>query len=157
MFSIYNNNFTATNVELAGVNTLNMSWLALKDVASHDELSTQYAQVCQQYTQAKKWILIINPNEASLEQLAKTHGIDTSKVLCVNLRNKDRTDQINRTIDLSVEQIKGVLCRGNCSAVILSNASFAPEEIAELTLCAQQGETQCVLLKNNAHNKPQVH
>jgi len=126
------------------------AWLMSASVKNNQELSNQYADICQQHKQEKKWVLFINPEEASLEQLAQTHGVDVSKVLCVSFKGKNKVNNIvdENSAHLDIEQIKSVLCRGNCSAVILSNATFANEEIAALNNCAQLGETQCVLLKN---------
>ena len=142
------------------VNTLNnndistplaeQAWLKLTRVKNTQELSSQYADICQQHNQEKKWVLFINPEESSLEQLAKTHGVDISKVLCVSFKGKNKVNNLvnKKSAHLDIEQIKNVLCRGNCSAVILSNASFSSEEITALDTCARLGETQCVLLQN---------
>ncbi len=131
------------------------TWLKLANVANHQELSCLYADICQQHTQQKKWVLFINPEEASLEQLAHTHGVDISKVLCVSFKGKNKVKHLldKHSAHLDIEQIKRVLCRGNCSAVILSNASFRDDEIAELDSCARLGKTQCVLLKNLRKNE----
>jgi cell division inhibitor SulA len=131
------------------------TWLQLASVENQQELSSHYATICQQHNQEKKWVLFINPEESSLEQLAQTHGVDISKVLCVTFKGKNK---VNNSLNekspyLNIEQIKNVLCRGNCSAVILSNASFAADEITALDSCARLGETQCILLKNQRKNK----
>jgi cell division inhibitor SulA len=129
---------------------VDQAWLKLANVENQQELSSQYADICHQYNQEKKWVLFINPEESSLEQLAKTHGVDISKVLCVSFKGKNKTNHLldEKSAHLDIEQIKSVLCRGNCSAVILSNASFAADEIIALDNCARLGETQCVLLQN---------
>ena len=157
MFSNYNNDFTKNNAEITTFNAVTVPWLALIDIDNPLEISSQYAHVCMQHMQAKKWVLIINPDEASLEQLAKTHGVDVSKVLCVNLKNKLVNTQPTREISLDIEQIKGVLTKGNCSAVILSNATFNQQEMSQLNACAQQGQTQCVLLKKHATTNQVLH
>ena len=130
-------------------------WLKLASVENHTELSSKYADICQQHKQEKKWVLFINPEESSLEQLAQTHGVDISKVLCVSFKGKNKVNNLldAKSAHLDIEQIKSVLCRGNCSAVILSNASFGASEMAALDDCARLGETQCVLLKNNRTNE----
>lgn len=127
------------------------AWLKTAYVENNQELCSQYADICQQHNQEKKWVLFINPEESSLEQLAQIHGVDVSKVLCVSFKGKNKTNNVidKKSAHLDIEQIKSVLCRGNCSAVILSNATFQAQEIAELNSCAQFGETQCVLLKNS--------
>lgn len=130
-------------------------WLKLANVENHHELSSHYATICQQHNQEKKWVLFINPEESSLEQLAQTHGVDISKVLCVSFKGKNKVNNLLdvKSAHLDIEQIKKVLRRGNCSAVILSNASFEVDEIVALDNCARLGETQCVLLKNNRTNE----
>jgi len=121
---------------------INANWLQLTNVNDDSELSNQYANICQQHKQEKKWVLFINPEENSIEQLSKTHGIDVSKILMVNYKN---TLKSNTKIEL--ERVKSVLSKGNCSAVILSNTDFQSEEIAQLESSACEGKTQCVLLK----------
>lgn len=131
------------------------TWLELSHVENNIELSNQYADICQQHNQEKKWVLIINPEESSLEQLASRHGVDISKVLCVSFKGKNKTNNLldNKSAHLDIEQIKKVLCRGNCSAVILSNASFNQSEMHELSSSAQLGETHCILVSNNRKNE----
>ena len=135
------------------------AWLQLANVANQQELSSHYASICQRHNQERKWVLFINPEESSLEQLAKTHGIDVSKVLCVSFKGKNKINNLldNKSAHLDIEQIKSVLCRGNCSAVILSNAYFTTDEISALDSCARLGETHCVLLKNQRKNKLTEH
>lgn len=146
------NNNVIKNVINNAVSTplAEQAWLKLASVENQQELSSQYADICQQHNQEKKWVLFINPEESSLEKLAQTHGVDISKVLCVSFKGKNKTNHLldERSAHLDIEQIKSVLCRGNCSAVILSNASFAADEISALDSCARLGETQCVLLQN---------
>ena len=82
-----------------------------------------------------------------------------NKAPFINVCRCSLPNKVNNLLDsksahLDIEQIKSVLCRGNCSAVILSNASFAADEMAELDSCARLGETHCVLLKNNRTNVP---
>jgi len=130
-------------------------WLQLASVENQQELSSHYATICQQHNQEKKWVLFINPEESSLEQLAQTHGVDISKVLCVTFKGKHKVTNslTEKSAYLNIEQIKKVLCRGNCSAVILSNTSFSADEITALDNCARLGETQCILLKNQNKNE----
>jgi cell division inhibitor SulA len=142
MFSTNNNNISMINSARDNNSHLNINWLQNTDVNDDLELFDQYANICQQHKQEKKWVLFINPEESSIEQLAKTHGIDVSKILMVNYKSALKS---NAKIDL--EQVKSVLSKGNCSAVILSNTSFKNEEITQLENSACEGKTQCVLLK----------
>jgi len=123
----------------------NTNWLQLTNVNNNFELSTQYADICQQHKQQKKWVLFINPEESSIEQLAHIHDIDASKILMVNYKSS-----LKGNIKVELAQIKSVLSKGNCSAVIVSNSSFATQEIAQLENSAKKGETRCFLLKNKA-------
>jgi cell division inhibitor SulA len=117
-------------------------WLQHTNVNDNFELSNKYANICQQHKQEKKWVLFINPEESSIETLAKTHGIDVSKILMVNYKNT-----VTSKSKVELEQIKSVLSKGNCSAVILSNSLFEVDEIAQLENSAQTGETHCFLVK----------
>jgi cell division inhibitor SulA len=130
-------------------------WLQLANVNNHQELTSHYATICQQHDQEKKWVLFINPEESSLEQLAQTHGVDISKVLCVSFKGKNKTQHLcdENSAHLDVDQIKKVLCRGNCSAVILSNANFSADDMVILDQSARVGETQCIVLKNQRVNQ----
>ncbi len=131
------------------------AWLQLANVDNYQELSSHYATICQQHGQEKKWVLFINPEESSLEQLVQTHDVDISKVLCVSFKGKNKTQHLcdENSAHLDVGQIKKVLCRGNCSAVILSNANFSADDIAALGQSARFGETQCIVLKNQRVNQ----
>ena len=142
MYSINSNNISTIKRFNDNNPKLKANWLQLTDVNDNDELSNQYAHICKQHKQEKKWVLFINPEESSIEHLAKTHGIDVSKILMVNYKNTIKT---HTKIDL--EHVKSVLSKGNCSAVILSNTNFENDEIVQLENSACEGKTQCVLLK----------
>jgi cell division inhibitor SulA len=144
-----------TMISINNINIINNSitintkanWLQLTNVNNNIDLSTQYASICQQHKQQKKWVLFINPEESSIEQLAHTHDIDASKILMVNDKNS-----LKGNIKVELTHIKSVLSKGNCSAVIVSNSSFATQEIAQLESSAKEGKTQCFLLKNITSN-----
>ena len=142
MFNVNNNNINMIVEAENTVSQLNVNWLQHTNVNNNYELSDQYAHICQQHKQEKKWVLFINPEESSIEKLAKTHGVDVSKILMVNYKSA-----IESQTKVALEQIKSVLTKGNCSAVILSNTNFASEEITQLENSACAGKTQCVLLK----------
>lgn len=145
MLNANNNNINNINKVTQGHISdpqLNINWLLYASVNNSLELSTQYAHICLQHKQEKKWVLFINPEESSIEQLAKTHGIDVTKVLVVNFKNTVTVDT-----EMHLNRVKSVLSKGNCSAVILSNTNFKNEEIIQLENSACEGKTQCVLLK----------
>ena len=139
------NNLNVINNSTSIDNNTIANWLQLTQVNNNIELSKQYAHICQQHKQQKKWVLFINPEESSIEQLAQTHDIDASKVLMVNYKSS-----VNGNIKVDLAHITSVLSKGNCSAVIVSNSSFAIQEIAQLESSAKKGETRCFLLKNTA-------
>ena len=141
------NNLNIINNSTSINNNTIVNWLQLTQVNNNIELSKQYAHICQQHKQQKKWVLFINPEESSIEQLAHTHDIDASKVLMVNYKSSD-----NGSIKVDLTHITSVLSKGNCSAVIVSNSSFGTQEIAQLESSAKKGETRCFLLKNAATN-----
>jgi len=144
---VYNKNHRNIN-EIENINQstvqLSANWLQRTKVNDNFELSDQYAHICQQFKQEKKWVLFINPEESSIEQLSKTHGVDVSKILLVNYKDNEKSHT-----KIALEHIKSALSKGNCSAVILSNADFNNEEITQLESSACQGRTQCVLLKKS--------
>ncbi|MFT7006606.1 MAG: cell division inhibitor SulA [Colwellia sp.] len=145
MISINNINIINDSNNISRNSSKRANWLQLTNVNNNLELSTQYAHICQQHKQQKKWVLFINPEESSIEQLAHTHDIDASKILMVNYKNN-----LKGTTKVGLAHIKSVLSKGNCSAVIVSNSSFKAQEIAQLASSARKGETRCFLFKNTA-------
>ncbi len=130
------------------INTLNSTvnsdyWLTQRSVSNNLDLSSHYVNICQQHHQENKWVLFINPNEASLDQLTSFNNVDTSKVLCVNFNNSDK-----KLTKINIEQIKKALNKGNCSAIISSNTSFENEDLLQLDICARESKTQFVILKS---------
>lgn len=142
MFNANNSNISSLTNNYTNNQTMNMNWLQHTNVSDHFDLTSQYASICQQHKQDKKWVLFINPEENSIEKLAKTHGIDASKILMVNYK----TNATNRA-KVELKQITSVLSKGNCSAVILSDSIFAADEIAQLESSAELGKTHCFLMK----------
>jgi len=142
MFKTNNNDINTISNSNNNSSIINLNWLQQANVSNDFELSNQYANICQQHKQEKKWVLFINPEENSIEKLAKTHGIDVSKILMVNYKNT----ATNRA-KIGLKQMKSVLSKGNCSAVILSNSMFDDSEIAQLESSAKTGRTHCFLVK----------
>ena len=118
----------------------NKSWFNMKNIVSNDQIDKLYNNVCQEHQHKNKWILMINPEEETLENLAKIKNIDTTKILRVNIKESM----------FNLKNIKNTLTQGNCSAVILSHTHLALDEISELSNCAKQGETLCIVLNNSA-------
>tara|TARA_R110001592_G_scaffold48168_5_gene151972 strand:+ start:4795 stop:5238 length:444 start_codon:yes stop_codon:yes gene_type:complete len=142
MLNTNNNNISMISEVYNNSSTVSINWLQHTHVTNNFELSNQYVSICQQHKQEKKWVLFINPEEHSIEQLAQTHGIDVSKILMVNYKNTSST-----RAKIALKQITSVLSKGNCAAVILSNSLFEADEIAQLERSAKRGKTHCFLVK----------
>jgi cell division inhibitor SulA len=115
----------------------NKQWCNIIKVKSAVDLSEKYQSICQKHHTDNKWILMINPENEFLDQLSSMGKINPAKILKVNA-NK---------VNVNFEHIKKALLKGNCSAMILSNAHFNQAELNELANCAALGKTQCILLQ----------
>ncbi|TWX72497.1 hypothetical protein [Colwellia sp. C1TZA3] len=138
-------NLKLNNKNLAIVPSINLppqinlssTWCNVISVNSTGDVSAKYQDICQNHHDDKKWILMINPENASLEQLSNMGKINPAKILKVNA-NK---------VNVSLEHIKNTLLKGTCSAMILSNANYDQAELKEISRCATLGKTQCILLQ----------
>ena len=123
-------------------------WCNIIQVKNSVDLSEEYQNICQNHHTDNKWILMINPENESLDQLSNTGRINPEKILKVNA-NK---------VNVNLEHIKNTLLKGTCSAMVLSNAEFNQTEMSELTRCAMLGKTQCILLqKTTSPQHVQLH
>ena len=114
-------------------------WMNIKGVNNPDQLSELYQDVCQKHQHTKKWILMINPEDESLLQLSTQSKIDVSRILRVNTKN---------TL-ITINAIEKALSKGNCSAIILSQNDIKSHELVQLSNCAKQGQTQCIVLEKS--------
>ncbi|WP_077341668.1 SulA-like leucine-rich domain-containing protein [Pseudocolwellia agarivorans] len=138
MLAIKDNNISKLNViKLEAVND-SIQWLNIKDINGAEALTQQYSEIYQQYHVNNKWILMINPENNSLGGMENISKKAFSKILQVN----------SNKVTVKVENIETALRKGNCSAVILNNASFTEEELSQLYLSAKEGNTQCIILNN---------
>ncbi|MCO4799781.1 MAG: hypothetical protein KC484_11215 [Colwelliaceae bacterium] len=115
-----------------------INWVDVRNIEDTHQLTNQYEDICQKHELNNKWILMINPENQSLEVLSKSSKVDTSKILKVNT-NKTKID---------LKNIESALCHGNCSAVILCNPSLKNEELEHLNQFAKKGKTACIVIKN---------
>jgi len=130
-----NSNLTTPTIENVHLD----SWLDIQSVDNNTQLSQLYSKICQQHKNEKKWILVINPEDEPLEKLTRSHDIDTSKILRVNINTKS----------LNLIGINKALSKGNCSAVILSDTTLKQDDISQLTHSAEKGKTQCIMLQKS--------
>lgn len=112
-------------------------WCNIIHVTSAIDLSEKYQRICQKHYADNKWILMINPENEPLDQLSNMGRINPEKILQVNASK----------VTVNFYHIKKTLLKGNCSAIILSNAQFNQVEMAELSRCAALGQTQFILLQ----------
>lgn len=141
MLSLKTNNINKINAtQLIAVND-SKQWLNVKCVNNKKDLTKQYSDIYQQYHVRNKWILMINPENDSLESIENLSKKSFPKILKVN----------SNKVNVRLENIETALRKGNCSAVILNNALFSEEELSQLYLSAKLGNTQCIIL-NNAHD-----
>jgi len=134
-----NNNNLAVNpvIKKPHQSSSSSAWCNIIRVNNSGDLSERYQDICQNHHDDNKWILMINPENNSLDQLSSMGKINPEKILKVNA-NK---------VNVSLEHIKNTLLKGNCSAVILSNVHYNQIELNEISRCAAQGKTQCILLQ----------
>lgn len=116
---------------------LSTPWCNIIRVNSAVDLSEKYQDICKKHYDNSKWILMVNPENDSLEQLSNMGKIDPAKILKVNA-NK---------VNVSLEHIKNTLLKGTCSAMILSDTNYNEDELNEIAHCAALGKTQCILLQ----------
>lgn len=127
---------------------LSTPWCNVVRVNNAVDLSEKYQDICKKHYDNSKWILMINPESDSLEQLSNMGKINPAKILKVNA-NK---------VNVSLEHIKSTLLKGTCSAMILSDTNYNEDELNEIAQCAALGKTQCILLQQiNSVKTQQLH
>lgn len=138
MLSLKNSNINEINtVQLTAVNDPEQ-WLNIKDVNNERELTQVYSKIYQQYHVTNKWILMINPENNSLESIDNLSEKSFPKILKVN----------SNKVNVKLENIETALRKGNCSAVIINNVLFNETELSKLYISAREGNTQCIILNN---------
>lgn len=114
----------------------NETWVEQCFTKNEESIDKEYAKIFKEYKHDRKWILMINPDQKSLERLTLNKMINVENVLCVySEKNK-----------LNMANVKSALCKGNCSTVVLCNSDISQAELNAISKCAEQGKTSCVLL-----------
>jgi cell division inhibitor SulA len=115
------------------------SSLAIRTIVNEQQYMSEITTICQQYASDKRWVLMINPNDKSLEQLVTCQQIKATNILRVNgAKHK-----------VSILAIEKALMTGNCAVVIICSNEFTRAELSELKYCASIGNTQCIILSND--------
>lgn len=140
MFAINTNKISKLSViKLEAMNDAKQ-WLSIKDLNDEAALTQQYSEIYKQNHVKNKWILMIDPENSSLEGIENISKNTFNKILKVN----------SSKVKVKLENIETALRKGNCSTVILNNVSFSDKELSRLYLSAKEGSTQCIIL-NNKH------
>ena len=143
-----NNLITSSLVKPTTKSTKNTQWCNVVNISSTYDISKNYQTICQNYHADHKWILMVNPDDKPLEQLSASGKINPERILKVNA-NK---------VNINFLHIKSTLLKGTCSAIILTKAVFTQAELNELSQCAEQGKTQCILLQHsNTEQQNKLH
>ena len=143
-----NNNNLENNSSVKTISTVSKitPWCNIVNIKNAYDLSQNYQSICQRHDHDKKWVLLINPESESLNHLSSVGKINPAKILKVN----------SSKVNVDIEHIKSALLKGTCAAIILSDTQYTPSQIRELSRCAAQGKTQCIVLKQ-ATEKQQLH
>lgn len=114
------------------------NWLTIKNSKYNVGLATEFVNICQQYDQDDRWILMIDPEEKDIILLNKSKQINRSKILRIN----------SKKVKLDSKNIKTTLAKGNCSAIILCDTKFVQQQLFSFNQYAKQGNTQCIVLNS---------
>ncbi len=143
MLAINNNHISHLNLVTSHTNNNKQRWLDVKSINTADEITQEYKNICKKFNSDDKWVLIVNPENDSLDKLAITPNVNRAKVLQVH----------SNKVNVSIKNIEAALKKGNCSVVVLNNVSFSESELFNLSTSAQKGHTKCIIL----NNKPSLH
>ena len=138
MLSLKSN--TISNLKAINSDTINnnYNWLNVRTINTPVSLTAEYLNICKEFQNNNKWILMVNPENVCLDELSTKADNNSLKVLRVH----------SNKVNVSVNNIETALKKGNCSVVVLCNASFTESELLSLSASAKKGNTQCIILKN---------
>ena len=110
----------------------------VRNINEKQTMAEEFVNICQQYEQDQRWVLMIDPQAADIAYLSENKNINLAKILRVS----------SQKVKLDMANIKTTLAKGNCSAIILCNATLAEHQLLILDHYAKLGNTQCIILKN---------
>ncbi len=135
MKTSYSNKFNQlTNYSVN--NTTKIAWLDIRNLTDPECVKDEFINICQQYHQDSRWILMVAPQDKDIAYLSKSDQVNHDKILRVNSQK------------VKLANIESTLAKGNCSAVVLCNADFGQQQLSLFNACAKQGNTQCIVLTN---------
>lgn len=111
-----------------------------QETAQHEQdFSQQVANICRQHQNQKKWILVINSAEQTLNQLSAQSDIKMNQILCVN----------SNKVNVEVSNIETAFQKENCAAIVLNDPKFKPEQVKQLRASAGQSQTKLFVIEGN--------
>ena len=116
----------------------NANWVDIVKVEGNRDVTSHYLNICQKHANEKRWILLVNPNEDTLEPLSNNQVIDTSRILRVNATN----------LSEHISKIESALSKGNCAAIVINDSDIDSGKFSHLNECAMKGKTQCVVIQS---------
>ena len=78
-------NTNKLNLKVRSVTVKEDNWCDVRSIANKVELSQQYTEIFEKHDLDNKWILMINPEDESLQKLSTQGKIDPRKILKVNI------------------------------------------------------------------------
>lgn len=139
MLAINNNPISHLNLVTSNRNN-KRCWLDIRSTLTADEITQEYKSICKEFHNDDKWVLIVNPENDSLDQLAITPNVNQTKILQVH----------SHKVNVSIKNIQTALNKGNCSVVVLNNVSLCESDLVKLKASAQKGHTKCIILNNKS-------
>jgi cell division inhibitor SulA len=138
MLAIKNNRINHLNLISSKAINDDKHWIDIRKVNESRNLTEEYRSICTEFHTSNKWVLMVNPENETLDELAAKSDISRSKVLRVH----------STKVKVSIQNIETALRKGNCSVVVLCNAHFSESELLTLSASAKKGNTPCIILKN---------
>ena len=112
----------------------------VRETTQHEhDFSQQVANICRQHQNQKKWILVINSAEQTLNQLSLQRDIKMNQILCVN----------SNKVNVEVSNIETAFQKENCAAIVLNDPKFKPEQVKQLRASAGQSQTKLFVIEGN--------
>ncbi|MFD2166893.1 hypothetical protein ACFSJY_11560 [Thalassotalea euphylliae] len=116
------------------------SWFEVNSIDSNHTAAQKIRLIQERFKETKKWVLVITNDQSAGINLPSFEQA-TSKILRVHA-NK---------VSVKSHNITNTLLKGNCSAVVLCDASLSESEVLSIEKSANEGKTLCVLMQSKTH------
>lgn len=111
-------------------------WLDHKFVSDSTDISAQLSLLTKRFENNHKWVLVISNDIHAQRRIQQTPDTNQSNVLWVH----------SHRVNVSLDNIKNTLMKGNCAAIALCDVELDTNQIEQIAIAANQGNTHCVLL-----------